>query len=249
LDEAEVKLMPAARDRAIFLGTLAESAPLLTQSLKDLEALKTEADGLVAQEKVADEISNRIGLGEKKVAEHEAVVARCRAEYERLDEALAGDQAAALAHRLKDGEPCPVCGSAEHPGKAVAHGGPGVNRDAVKQAQADWKSKEDELGRYRNKLTELVTKRESLREENERARKALFQRGYVDASDLLARIRDARVKVEGALSAARELAAARARGRARGFCLERSEGAAILAGEGGVRFACDRRSPWSTGRP
>ncbi|MCC8105592.1 MAG: AAA family ATPase [Clostridiales bacterium] len=42
-----------------------------------------------------------------------------RAEYEQLRAAFLDEQAGILARSLKDGEPCPVCGSREHPHPAV----------------------------------------------------------------------------------------------------------------------------------
>lgn len=61
---------------------------------------------------------------------------RAKAEYDRAENLFWQDQAGALAAALRDGMPCPVCGSTQHPGKAAgAQGAPSQNQlDALRQA-------------------------------------------------------------------------------------------------------------------
>ena len=48
----------------------------------------------------------------------EAAYQKVREQYEKLEEAWVSGQASLLAAHLHDGQPCPVCGSREHPHKA-----------------------------------------------------------------------------------------------------------------------------------
>lgn len=61
---------------------------------------------------------------------HSAESAVLRLRAARLDN-LAG----ALAHELVDGQPCPVCGSAEHPAAAITEGEP-ISQERIDQAEA-----------------------------------------------------------------------------------------------------------------
>lgn len=52
-------------------------------------------------------------------------------EFEQMQTAWLDDQAAHLAQTLKDGEPCPVCGSAHHPSKTSGHNAKAVSREQL----------------------------------------------------------------------------------------------------------------------
>ncbi|HIU16371.1 MAG TPA: SMC family ATPase [Candidatus Ventricola intestinavium] len=56
---------------------------------------------------------------------------RLQEEYARVEAAFFGTQAGLLACRLREGEPCPVCGSVHHPAPAA------MEREAPTQAQLD----------------------------------------------------------------------------------------------------------------
>ncbi len=65
---------------------------------------------------------------------------------------LAG-QAARIAHRLQDGQPCPVCGSAEHPAPAAA-ASDAVDDDALQSADDACRSAGEALEAAQQALTE-----------------------------------------------------------------------------------------------
>ena len=57
-----------------------------------------------------------------------------KAEYDRMNRAYLDEQAGVLAASLREGEPCPVCGSREHPSPAKASAG-APTREALRRAK------------------------------------------------------------------------------------------------------------------
>lgn len=70
------------------------------------------------------------------------VQAKAREQYGALEEQFFCEQAGILAReRLRQGEPCPVCGSIEHPAPAVI-AGEAVTEEQVKNARKEWEKKQ-----------------------------------------------------------------------------------------------------------
>lgn len=97
-------------------------------------------------------ISKLIEL-EKELVSHSSVIeeralslAQIREEHDRLERNWIEGQASLLAAHLHDGQPCPVCGSQEHPGKAVAAKAV-PSREQLQQAK-------EQLSRYERELNE-----------------------------------------------------------------------------------------------
>ena len=94
----------------------------------ELEKLKNEKGQIEQHIKASDDISEELKNCERKQSELEAAQERYRKDndsfaekneiYESMEQRFRDGQAGILADKLKDGEPCPVCGSTHHPARA-----------------------------------------------------------------------------------------------------------------------------------
>ena len=157
-DEKALAALPQDEDR---LRTGLAAARQARSRLPALElAHERAADRLKAHERLA-EVAERLetATGAVEQARTEALAARDRAH--RLRRQWISATAAGLVGELVEGEPCPVCGSPEHPAPAEA-GAEAVPRADVEQA-------EDEARRAEVLLQEAVLAAERLRTERDAA--------------------------------------------------------------------------------
>lgn len=157
-DEEALAALPQDEDR---LRTGLAAARRARSRLPALElAHERAADRLEAHERLA-EVAERLetATGAVEQARTGALAARDRAH--RLRRQWIGATAAGLVGELVEGEPCPVCGSPEHPAPAEA-GAEAVPRADVEQA-------EDEARRAEALLQEAVLDAERLRTERDAA--------------------------------------------------------------------------------
>ena len=119
-----------------------------------LERTRTECADLERREELAQSVSNSLteltrkrGDLTKRATEVQQArdeVTRTRKEADELFAALVADDAAFVASSLKPGEPCPVCGSREHPHPAMpAQVAP--DRSSLTQARARQEEAEERL--------------------------------------------------------------------------------------------------------
>jgi len=85
---------------------------VLTKNITEVKSLKTSADDYY---KLIDSYKQSLDIYQNK----SGISQKLRAEYELLHKAYLDEQAGILAVELKQNEPCPVCGSTEHPNPAT----------------------------------------------------------------------------------------------------------------------------------
>lgn len=110
------------------------------------ESVSTEKEELCRLQKDKEELEElrrKYGesAGQYQSAKEKASGQRQRCEE--LREAYLDGQAGVLAGRLKSGQPCPVCGSTEHPAPAVPDGG-APDREAVEEAERNARAAEED---------------------------------------------------------------------------------------------------------
>ncbi|MEV6134782.1 AAA family ATPase [Nocardia sp. NPDC051990] len=161
-----------------------------TEAAAELPALTAECERLQAAATAAVELAGRsTTLDHARIELESARAAHLDAKERVLDlreRRLAG-MAAELAGQLIDGEPCTVCGSADHPAPARA-GASAVSKDAEDAAATAERAAEDSRDRVQARITDL-----------EREIDALIARGGdADRVELAAALRAATGRYEDA---------------------------------------------------
>ena len=145
------------------------------RKLNQLEKLIVEQNNLMSE---TDKLKKCQELLEKLILERKAKLA----EYESKNELFLLSQAGILAQELKDGQPCPVCGSTHHPKIAVK-----PENAPTKEEVKELKSKFDEYdGRVNNGqqvCTEQKTQCESLAENVKKQIAEIFGKDAQNVTD------------------------------------------------------------------
>ena len=130
------------------------------KSLKDLSALKKEIKINEQTFKTVSDEKQTLEVKQKEVYSRLVSMERLRLE----------GQAAILAQKLEDGEPCPVCGSPEHPAPAKKHGKIPAEeaieetRQVLEDIEKERDTKRKEETDLKSTLAKLNTRAESLEE-------------------------------------------------------------------------------------
>lgn len=162
--EQAAAALPEAEALAVTAARLKDLLPVL-QSITLLQGRVAKGEGVVKQD-----LTRATVAGE---------------EYNRIRERYYADQCGLIAKELRVGNPCPVCGSPEHPSPAHDAGDP-VTKEDLDRADVQRKATED-------KLKQSSVLLEGLRTELSAARTRLQESGLADSEtpdSLSARIRD-----------------------------------------------------------
>jgi len=129
--ESKKKADKLAKDVNDLQEKIKAKKSLRAKLSSDIKETETAVDQLADKQQQLTEMRERVRVmqeylkGTKKQMElvqefkvKETVYQEAREQYIRLEEAWVNGQATILAAHLHDGQPCPVCGSLEHPSKA-----------------------------------------------------------------------------------------------------------------------------------
>ncbi|MDD7796033.1 AAA family ATPase [Clostridium sp. 'White wine YQ'] len=128
----------------------------INNSLKEVRELYS------AEDKVTKLLEDHNKLA-KEYSKVEEEYKKSKTKYEMLDEAFKKGQAGLLASVLIEGDPCPVCGSTEHPKKAIIHEGV----PSEKELKESKESLEIINNRLKEKLNETTRVFTSIKEQRE----------------------------------------------------------------------------------
>ena len=218
--EAGKQFVARCQQAAQKLPTLLERRQALEKSLAAWEELGLRRQAAV---KLAGELEAAQRSAQEKQVAAETLALR----LERQEALLRGNAALDLAHRLRPGEPCPVCGSTHHPAPArgaetaldpqaleALRAGERAAQEAALKAQALAQAKQGEWAQAKESATqqEAACQGEASPEELTREREAVAQQAAAAKRDA-DRLAAAQEKLS-ALTAQREsLAAQEAQGR------------------------------------
>ncbi|BBI32308.1 AAA family ATPase [Cohnella abietis] len=116
VEQQLVALREEKRSKAEQLKLAETEAANLPDKLEQYERMKNKYKLL----KELSDLDKRIAEFAKHEAEQEQVAQRFRTAHDMLESQWLEGQAGLLSTHLHDGKPCPVCGSEEHPQKAIS---------------------------------------------------------------------------------------------------------------------------------
>lgn len=151
----------------IQINKLREIVPLYNQSKQEKNSLLSiEKEWKRAKDLVQQQLDNQ-QQGQQQLWEIHKNTLEYLQQYQAANEAFIAQQAGIMASSLRDGMPCPVCGSTTHPSKAALCENP-ITQKLVKDSKKIWQKSEEKENQLTQKLLEinqlLVTNQEKERE-------------------------------------------------------------------------------------
>jgi len=138
------------------LAAIRENKQINAERIKTLEAEAVALPELLAQYermkmkykllKELQELDHRAVAFARQAAEFEGAADLLKQRHDTLEAHWLEGQAGLLALHLRDGEPCPVCGSEYHPAAHAAAGSGAPSREALQAAKDELRKAELELG-------------------------------------------------------------------------------------------------------
>ncbi|MBP1560076.1 MAG: AAA family ATPase [Oscillospiraceae bacterium] len=152
LESADTAIAETVAERERITRDFSRRLPELSARKSALEQGAEAAARLEKYTAALKGIHRDIGAISAETAALEQKKAALEAEYDRLYGGYIASAAAELSSSLKEGQPCPVCGSLSHPAPACASG-TGITAEDVKTARSLF---ENAAAEYSEKQTELA---------------------------------------------------------------------------------------------
>ena len=145
----------------------------LRQEWQELEQKKQQLDELLGREKAYRQFREQLQQAQQNYLRQAERSKGLRMDYEQKEKAFLDEQAGILAANLKEGEPCPVCGSRDHPIPAKMTSTV-ITREELMRARETLQREEEKTGQYSLRAGEWKGKVDSLRSGLEEQRKLVL---------------------------------------------------------------------------
>lgn len=206
--DASAAAAKRAREQADALegasAGLERARAAVTEALRRQDGARRTQDRARALSAAAEAVRGPLRERQRELVDAEGELARDAAAVQELRRRQRAGRAGLLASELQAGQPCPVCGSSEHPHPAaMAEGDAGIPTDA----QVDEALAREESARGRANGLALEAERLNAAHEEKMRALAEFEREHGAAADVasaVARAEDALARAQGDLAAAEE---------------------------------------------
>ncbi len=162
----------SAKDERASFEALERSWKEEVKKLQETKTLLVESENRIKQEKRLEEdleklikSEKEIQLGNSEIEGWEKLYERAAEDFRKAEDELVKKrryfydyQAGILAKELKEGEPCPVCGSRVHPDVFKSDGIEEISKEQIKELEEKTKKLSDNAGRMSLRLWERKTK-------------------------------------------------------------------------------------------
>lgn len=142
---------PELQEKIIRLQDTMPAYEQAREQQAELEKKKKEVDKLAGKErKERKEVESQ----QKDLVEHHRQAVEALTQFQKLNDLFIAEQAGIMAASLQEGQPCPVCGSVNHPKKAQILT-EAVTQEMVNAQKEIWREADEKEGTINQKLGSL----------------------------------------------------------------------------------------------